>query len=74
MHRILAATLKTQALTGSLALLSLSLFQSCRGNVQESSPATINSPTAVPTVPDVLNESPGKAPPQRAEFTQEHRS
>jgi hypothetical protein len=61
---ILTTTLKALALTGSLALFSVSLLQSCRGSVQEGSPAAANSPTAVPTVPDVLTEPPGKAPPQ----------
>jgi hypothetical protein len=58
---ILTTTLKTLALTGSLAFFSVSLLQSCRGSVQEGFPAATNSPTAVPTVPDVLTEPPGKA-------------
>ena len=46
---ILTTTLKALALTGSLALFSVSLLQSCRGSVQEGFPAATNSPTAVPT-------------------------
>ena len=63
MHRILT-TLKVLALTSSFTLVSMSLLLGCRGRVQESSSAATNSPTAIPTVPDVLNEPSGKAPPQ----------
>ena len=56
--------LKMFAIVGVLALFSLLILESCERSGNQISPVATNSPSAAPTIPDVLTEPPGKAPPQ----------
>jgi hypothetical protein len=64
MRRIVTRNLKALAVAYTFAFAMISFLQSCEGRNQTTTPLAIASPSALPTIPDVLTEPSGKAPPQ----------